>query len=177
MSFSLKVIKDLKQYSEYCNLHESLMLEEDWVNLDTIELLELLIENFDAKRKKNPRIKPVELLRVLIEESWESQRKFASEIQLSPQLISDILNYRRKITKTTAQRLASFFAMKQEAFLHPYDLEEEKKLQHQKSLTSANTELKKINSLGSERLELQSESQIEREIAPEITENLTISNI
>ena len=126
MEYKLKVIKDLEQYNAYCDLHESLMIDENPRDIDTIELLELLIEDFDAKGRKTPKVKPVELLKSLIDESWDTQLEFAQEVQVSPQLISDILNHRRRITKHTAQKLASFFAMKREAFYSPDDWEEEK---------------------------------------------------
>jgi len=50
MSSILKytVIKDLKQYNNYCDIHEELMKNE-LDNLDELELLEVLIEEFDNR--------------------------------------------------------------------------------------------------------------------------------
>ena len=126
MKKRLKVIKTLGQYTEYCDLHEKLTIKGDKRDNDTIELLELLIETFDAKRKQNKRYNPVKLLKELIEESWNSQTEFSKEIGLSPQLISDILNYRRPFSKNTGTKLAKFFAMKETAFLTEYNLKKER---------------------------------------------------
>jgi len=127
MKYNLKVIKDINQYTEYCNLHEKLTIKANRKNEDTIELLELLIEDFDRKYKKESKITSVELLRELVNEAWESQHAFAKEIKLSPQLVSDILNYRRRISTKTAYKLSAFFALKDEAFTVPYNLEVQKK--------------------------------------------------
>lgn len=123
MKSNLRVIKNLNQYTEYCNLHESLILEDDDSNIDTIELLELLIDNYDQKHINPVHLNPVELFRELIREYGKDQIEFAQEIKISPQLISDILNYRRNISKKTALKLADFFALKEESFLKYYDLE------------------------------------------------------
>lgn len=118
-----KVIKNLEQYTDYCNLHEQLTIEGEMENEDTLELLELLIETYDSKLQNSRSNSPVELLRELIEEAWQHQADFAQEIELSAQLVSDILNYRRRISGKTALKLAAFFALKLEAFSVPYDLE------------------------------------------------------
>ena len=126
MKYELKVIKTLKQYAEYCDLHEKLTIKGDDRDSDTIELLELLIETFDNKLKRTKQYNPVKLLKDLIDESWKSQIEFAKEIGLSPQLISDILNYRRPFSKRTGSKLAKFFAMKETAFLTEYNLKKER---------------------------------------------------
>jgi len=128
MKYDLKVIKNLAQYTNYCNLHEKLLIENNSAHQDTLELLELLIEDYDRKQQNNSKTKPVELLRELILEGWKSQRDFADTIQLSPQLINDILHYRRRISSKTAQKLATFFALKIDAFSEPYELVKEKLL-------------------------------------------------
>jgi len=144
----LKVIKGLDQYSKYCELHEKLMIKENSKDQDLIELLELLIENYDSKIKRNRKFKPVELLRELINENWESQSDFADEIELSPQLINDILNYRRPFSKKTAERLSKFFALKKDVFLYPYDIESERQILSESKLESQKHELEKIQGIG-----------------------------
>ena len=52
-----------------------------------------------------------------------NQTQFAKEIHISRQLLSDILNYRRNISKDVVTELATFFAMKQEAFSRAYELQ------------------------------------------------------
>ena len=135
MKKRLKVIKTLEQYTEYCDLHENLIVKGNDSNNDTIELLELLIETFDSKRNQTKRYNPVKLLKELIEESWNSQADFAKEIGLSPQLISDILNYRRPFSKNTGSKLAKFFAMKETAFLAEYNFKKERSKQIKRKRT------------------------------------------
>ncbi|MGK0364356.1 MAG: HTH-type transcriptional regulator/antitoxin HigA [Saprospiraceae bacterium] len=120
----LKVIKDIEQYNEYCNLHEKLMIVDDENSTDEIELLELLIEDFDNKLVNNRigELNPVELLKTLLRDANLSQVNFAKSIGISKQLLSDILNYRRNISKELVLKLATYFAMSQTAFSRKYDL-------------------------------------------------------
>ncbi len=119
-----KVIKNLEQYNEYCNIHESLMQREDSVSLDEIELLELLIDDYDSRvlKEKSDKLNPVELLKSLLEDSGISQSDLAKSINVSKQLINDILGYRRNISKEIVVKLAKHFAMTQEAFSRKYSL-------------------------------------------------------
>jgi HTH-type transcriptional regulator/antitoxin HigA len=65
------IIKSLEQYNKYCKKHESLNLKDDEKYSDELELLELLIEDFDQRvmREKNKKLNPVELLRSLLKDS------------------------------------------------------------------------------------------------------------
>jgi len=119
-----KKIKSIDQYNEYCNIHESLVIEGSFKNVDELELLEILIEDYD-KRIMEGKLKilnPVELLKSLLRDSNLSQNDLAKNIGISRQLLSDILNYRRNISKEVTMKLASFFSMSQEAFSRKYEL-------------------------------------------------------
>ena len=120
MKHALKVIKNIDQYNEYCTIHEQLTIEDDKSNCDKLELLEVLIDDYDRRNKQHRRITPVQLLKDLIEKGWSTRKEFAKEVEISPQLISDILNERRRISESTAVKLSSFFAMKTSAFLMPF---------------------------------------------------------
>ncbi len=117
-----KKIKSLGQYNEYCDTHAELMITEEAT--DEIELLELLIEDYDRRMMagKLEELNPVELLKSLLENAEWSQSKFAEEIGVSRQLINDILAYRRNISKELVVKFADFFAMSQEAFSRNYEL-------------------------------------------------------
>ena len=114
----------MEQYNEYCDLHEKLMIIDDENSTDEIELLELLIEDFDNKLVNNRigELNPVELLKTLLRDANLSQVNFAKSIGISKQLLSDILNYRRNISKELVLKLAAYFAMSQTAFSRKYDL-------------------------------------------------------
>ncbi len=120
-----KIIKSLSQYNEYCNKHEALLLEDEEANLDEIELLELLIEDYDQRKmkEKGDVLNPVELLRSLMGDSNISQSELAKSLDVSRQLINDFLNYRRNISKGMVLKLAKYFSMTQEAFSRRYELE------------------------------------------------------
>ena len=113
-----KKIKDLKQYNQYCDIHERLMLKDEVSNKDEIELLEILIEDFDNRMNNGMQkdLNPVELLRSILSNEGLSQSQFAREINISRQLVSDILGYRRNISKDLVIKFSKFFAMSQEAF-------------------------------------------------------------
>jgi len=57
-----------------------------------------------------------------LENAEWSQSKFAEKIGVSRQLISDILAYRRNISKELVVKFADFFSMPQEAFSRKYEL-------------------------------------------------------
>lgn len=120
-----KVIKTIKQYNEYCDTHEQLLRNGEEHNIDELELLEVLIADYDRKAEKKSigKLNPVELLRSLLKDAGLTQMQFSTELGISKQLLSDVLNYRRGISKELVRKLAAFFAMKQEAFNRAYDLE------------------------------------------------------
>jgi len=124
-----KKIKTLKQYNKYCDIHEKLFREDEDLHEDELELLEILIEEYDIRMMPKGYEMPnaVELLRMIIKDNGQSQADLAKEINSSPQLISDILNYRRNISKIIAAKLAANYSMQLEAFARPYDLEENRK--------------------------------------------------
>lgn len=118
------IIKTLSQYTEYCDIHESLMMKDDPKVDDEIELLELLIEDYDQRMMdaKGEELNPVELLRSLIRDGNMTQSELAKSIQVSKQLISDVLGYRRNISKNLMIKLSNFFSMSLAAFSREYDL-------------------------------------------------------
>ena len=133
------IIKSLEQYNKYCKKHESLTLKDDEKYSDELELLELLIEDYDQRiiREKNRKLNPVELLRSLLKDSSISQTELSKAINVSRQLISDVLSYRRNISKDMMIKLSKYFSMSQEAFSREYDLKLGKdKLNREKAVTS-----------------------------------------
>ncbi len=121
-----KKIHNLEQYNKYCNIHEELFSLDDEKNQDEIDLLEILIDEYDNRIQKEAyvRLNPVELLKSLIINSDLNQVTLAKKIKISRQLLSDILNYRRNISKEVVEKLAKFFSMSKEAFSRKYDLQQ-----------------------------------------------------
>jgi len=121
-------IKTLDQYNSYVNKHEALMIKDESMYKDEIELLEVLIEDYQRGVGSTDAPNPVELLKMIIEDDYHNQKEFAQEIGISVQLLSDILNYRRRISKKTAKLLSDHLAMTKNAFLQYYDLKEDQEL-------------------------------------------------
>jgi HTH-type transcriptional regulator/antitoxin HigA len=89
---------------------------------DTIELLTLLIETWDKEHNTFPEADPIELLNYLMKENKLLAVDLAKELAVSKSLISDILNYRRGLSKDIIRKLAEKFTVSQELFNKPYKL-------------------------------------------------------
>jgi len=116
------VIKDQDQYDEYCEILEQRIANESSITEDEINLLSLLISDYNerAMEQLHHHMNPVELLQDLIQENNISQIQLANKIGVSPQLLNDVLKYRREITKKLAYKLSTEFKLKYSAFLKPY---------------------------------------------------------
>src|ERR1700744_369304 len=71
MQAPYKVIKSLKQYKEYCNILEEVVMSKKKTpaHQDTIDLLTLLIEKWDEAHNTFTDADPVELLSYLMKET------------------------------------------------------------------------------------------------------------
>lgn len=121
---SYTIIKSREQYDRYCDRLEEIVEEELNPNDDEIELLSLLIEKFneDQSDKYELEMNPVELLIDLLSENQITQVELSRRTKISPQLLNDIIKYRREITKDAALKFGEEFGVKYYAFLKPYNL-------------------------------------------------------
>ena len=119
-----KMIKSLKQYKAYCNVLETLVIakRKSQLHQDTIDLLTLLIEKWDEEHNTFSQADPVELLGYLMKENKMKAVDLAGELQISKSLVSDILHYRRGLSRDVIRKLASRFKVSQALFNKPYDL-------------------------------------------------------
>ncbi|HEV9035516.1 MAG TPA: transcriptional regulator [Puia sp.] len=119
-----KVIKSAKQYKEYCAALEEMVMvrRKTQAQQDTIDLLTLLIEKWDATHNTFADADPVELLNYLMKENKMKAVDVAGELEISKSLVSDILHYRRGLSKEIIRKLASRFKVSQELFNRPYKL-------------------------------------------------------
>ncbi len=121
-----KKIYSTEQYNTYCEIHEELVLSDYEKNKDEVELLEILIDEYEQREIENDvGVNPVELIKYVLEEENISQSQLARDLGVSRQLVTDILMYRRNISKTMAMKLASHFNMQIQAFSKPYPLSKE----------------------------------------------------
>lgn len=119
------VIKSEKQYSGYCKILEELVFSENG-ETDEIELLEALIFLYDQQNKgplDEADLDPVELLKAVMQEHRLSGRDLAKILDVSEGLVSDMLNYKKAISKASAKILSARFKLQADAFLKPYELQ------------------------------------------------------
>jgi HTH-type transcriptional regulator / antitoxin HigA len=119
-----KVIKTKKQYYQYCKTLEELVVlkTKNRDQKDAVELLTLLIEKWDEDHNTFSEANPIELLRYLMEENKLRSVDMAALLGVSKSLFSDILNYRRGLSKDVIRKLSERFKVSQELFNKTYKL-------------------------------------------------------
>ncbi|MEI6142595.1 MAG: transcriptional regulator [Mariniphaga sp.] len=114
-----KIIKSENQYLEYCvKLEEALNNAEH----DEIELLTFLIEKWDNEHNSFEDVNPIELLRSLLIDHKLKSKDLVEILGVSKGLVSDILNYKKGLSKEIIRTLSSYFCLSQESFNRPYKL-------------------------------------------------------
>ncbi len=119
-----KIIKTVAQYNRYCDMLEALVGSGKKTNAvqDEIELLTLLLEKYDADHNSFDDANPIELLKALMKEHKMKAVDVAGLLHVSAGLVSDILNYKKGLSKETIRILSERFKLTQEAFNRPYEL-------------------------------------------------------
>ena len=79
------------------------------------DLLTLLIEDFETKRYRLPRSKPLDALRFLMEQH-ELLQKDLLDVFGTPSIVSEVLGGRRELTTTHIKRLSRRFHVSPELF-------------------------------------------------------------
>jgi HTH-type transcriptional regulator/antitoxin HigA len=131
-----KIIKTKQQYNQYCTELKNLVIlkKKNQQQQDTVDLLTLLIEKWDDEHNTFKDADPIELLRYLMDENKLKSKDLAELLFVSTSLISDILNYRRGLSKEIIRKMSERFKVSQELFNRPY-----------KIISSANTHLKNVS--------------------------------
>lgn len=119
-----KVITSKSQYREYCNVLEELVFSgaKDRNTKDEIALLTLLIEKWDAANLSSTDLDPVQLLQSFMEEHNLKAKDLVEILGISKGYVSDILHYKKGLSKEVIRKLAEYFKVSQEAFNRPYTL-------------------------------------------------------
>ncbi|WP_457126703.1 helix-turn-helix domain-containing protein [Mucilaginibacter sp. HD30] len=118
-----KVIKDTEQYNAYCMILDDLLDSEiDAMIQDEIDLLTLLIETYDDAHNSFKELDPIALLRSFMTEHHLKAQQLVDLLHVSKGYVSDILNYKKGLSKEVIRKLADHFKVRQEAFNRPYDL-------------------------------------------------------
>ena len=119
-----KVIASKAQYKDYSNALEKLVFSDvkNRNTKDEIALLTLLIEKWDAEQNSFDDLDPVQLLYSLMNEHSIKAKDLAGILRISKGYVSDILNYKKGLSKDVIRKLAKHFKLSQEAFNRPYKL-------------------------------------------------------
>ena len=118
-----KIIKTKSQYKDYCSRLETLLGKSGSSDCtDEIELLTFLIEKWDQENNSFEDVNPVELLKSLMEEHKLKAKDLVEILGVSKGLVSDILNYKKGLSKKIIRTLSKYFSFSQEAFNRPYKL-------------------------------------------------------
>jgi HTH-type transcriptional regulator / antitoxin HigA len=118
------IIKSDTQYREYLNTLEGLLGKKDSSRnyRDEIELLTLLIEKWEIQHFTLKEADPVRLLQSLMQDHKLKANDLVGILGVSKGLISDILNYKKGLSKNVIRTLSRHFNVSQEAFNRPYKL-------------------------------------------------------
>jgi HTH-type transcriptional regulator/antitoxin HigA len=121
-ALTYKVIKSKVQYNNYCDIFEELVAskQKSRETREEIELLAVLIDKYDEEILVS--LDPVQLLLTLMEEREMKAKDLVGILRISKGLISDILNYRKGLSKKVIRILSDHFQVSQEAFNRPYRL-------------------------------------------------------
>ena len=119
-----KIIKSKKQYNAYCEQLETLLDNNNKSKSikEEIELLTFLIEKWDNEHNSFDDVDPVQLLKSLMDDRNMKPVSLAELLGVSKGLVSDILNYKKGLSKEIIRKLADTFKLSHEAFNRHYDL-------------------------------------------------------
>ena len=119
-----KIITSEKQYDKYTKTLEELVFDTAKTRQvkDEIALLTLLIEKWDEEHNIFNTLDPIELLKSLMKDHKIKSIQLASILDVSEGLVSDMLSYKKGLSKETIRILADYFKLNQEAFNKPYKL-------------------------------------------------------
>ncbi|OJV21296.1 MAG: transcriptional regulator [Dyadobacter sp. 50-39] len=136
-----KVIRNLEQYNNYCNeLIAMLESENPDQYEEEIDLLTVLIEHYDAEHSTiRGDADPVELLKLLMKDHRMKAKDLAELLNVSKGYVSEMLNYKKGMSKEVIRKLATRFAMRQEAFNRPYRLEGERMMEEEEDAVAKET--------------------------------------
>ncbi len=122
-----RIISSKTQYKEYCQLLEELVFYgmKDRNTKDEIALLTLLIEKWDTEHLPKTELDPVQLIQSLMIDHQLKAKDLVVILEISKGYVSDILNYKKGLSKDVIRKMAQYFKVSQEAFNRPYTLKPE----------------------------------------------------
>jgi|KBSMisStaDraftv2_1062788.scaffolds.fasta_scaffold960926_2 HTH-type transcriptional regulator/antitoxin HigA len=118
-----KVIKTNRQYLQYCRALQLLIQQPARANIrDEIELLMVLIQQYDEVQEANYEMDPIQLIKSFMKDHKMNATDLVELLGISKGYVSDILNYKKGLSKEVIRKLSGRFKVRQEAFNRPYSL-------------------------------------------------------
>lgn len=119
-----KIIKSKTQYYQYCHWLEELVMQQtkNKTIREEIELLTLLIEKWDEEHNHFQKLNPIQLLQSLMTENEMKSKDLVALLSVSKGYVSEILNYKKGLSKENIRKLSAHFKVSQEAFNREYAL-------------------------------------------------------
>ena len=126
-TLKFKIIKSKSQYNDYCKKLEKLVDANSKSRKvkDEIELLTFLIEKYDEDHNTFEELDPIQLLHSLMTDHNLKAKNLVEILGVSKGMVSDILNYKKGLSKEIIRVLSSYFKVSQEAFNRFYKLKSE----------------------------------------------------
>jgi HTH-type transcriptional regulator / antitoxin HigA len=118
------IIRSKQQYNKYCKMLEILLDSRSKNKLihEEIDLLTLLIEKWDEEHSTIKEVDPIRLLLSLMADHGMKAKDLADLLNMSKGYVSDILHYKKGLSKEVIRKLAERFKLIQDAFNRPYNL-------------------------------------------------------
>ncbi len=119
-----KIIKSKTQYKTYCKKLEEIISgnKQSKSAKEEVELLTFLIEKYDEEHNTFEQLDPIQLLHVLMNDHKLKAKDLVEILDVSKGMVSDILHYKKGLSKDIIRTLASHFKVSQEAFNRLYKL-------------------------------------------------------
>ncbi|MEX0719950.1 MAG: helix-turn-helix domain-containing protein [Balneolaceae bacterium] len=117
-------IKTQEQYDRYCDILKDFLFNENenTDKIDHIELLTLLIETWDQEKFNDGEYDPVKLLVSLMDDHGLKQKDIAKICNVGTSFVSEIINYKKYISKNIVRKLADYFKISQESLNKAYKI-------------------------------------------------------
>jgi HTH-type transcriptional regulator/antitoxin HigA len=119
-----KIIKNKTQYNQYCTQLEELVMSgtKGKKVQEEIDLVTLLVEKWDEEHNTFQEVDPVRLLHSLMADHKMKPKDLVALLGISKGYVSEILHYKKGLSKDVIRKLAERFKVSQEAFNRAYKL-------------------------------------------------------
>lgn len=117
----IKVIKSESEL-EIAQSHLLELLSENQKQ-DEIELLSLVISDYEKRAYVFERYNPIEAIKTRMKEKGLKQKDIAQKLGIVKPRVSELMNYKRKLTLCEARKLQSILDISIETLIQDYELQ------------------------------------------------------